>query len=213
MVMELSLINVLICEKSLNHLSGLTPDRLNLDWYSPSSTEKDVYAKIGSVFILPGAEKTLRSPNMPAINVTKVTAKYLCFYMKYIRPRITSTPVAEHHHLFINTRTCKPLTGGNLASTVKRVFFANGGHTRVTPMSLRSGWATYCFKKWETGEGWKNMSHQQFLESLSNQMNTSPEQLQRTYFATDPATSIKSIENFLAEGQITLDDVEKEAAF
>lgn len=150
---------------------------------------------------------------MPAIRVTKVIAKHLCFYMKYVRHRLTSKPVAEDDHLFIHTRTRKPLSGRNLASTVKRVFHSNGGPKGVTPMSLRSGWATFCFKKWETGQGWTNMTHEAFLDYLSVQMNTSPEQLQRTYLALDPATSIKSIENFLEEGRITLDDVENEAEF
>ena len=151
---------------------------------------------------------------MPATLIKPKLAALICIYVCLIRTEITEK-MDHRDFLFVHPLSGQPLLGPHLTSIVKKVFSRSGMKNAefVTPMHIRHAWASYCYQRWWNKEGFLGLSEDEFLQQLGKQLNTSVEQLRRTYLSHNLETSIGAIQQFLNNGNISLEEAEDNLNF
>jgi hypothetical protein len=138
-------------------------------------------------------EKTPRNMECPGVLFPQKTAKLLRFHVKVVRPFILEMLSLEEPGgmdeipLLLNTRTGGMLSASDLRGTL-RCFLVKqdpelGG---ITPMVLRSSFASLMFTRYKRGLVGKGQPVEHFLADLAKLMNTSAEMLTTTYIASNP---------------------------
>lgn len=138
-------------------------------------------------------EKTQRSLDMPNVIVPGFVLKYVRFHTKIMRKVVVEkTSVDEQadddRPLIMHTETGEALTTPQVTNTLKGYLrCAMPEAQNITMMSLRSSYCTMVMQDYRQKKIFPTLSEQEFLEVLSKNLNTSPEQLRSTYIGIDVA--------------------------
>jgi hypothetical protein len=138
-------------------------------------------------------EKTPRSRDCPAVQFPVRAARLIAFHVREVRPFILGRvgggreSVSRQGFLLLHTKRGVPLRSENLRSGLDQFILDQDPElTGITPMVLRSSFATMMFKKFKAGQVGDGRTLEQFLSDLGKLMNTSPEMLMSNYMAYDP---------------------------
>jgi hypothetical protein len=161
----------------------------------PEETELSAWRRDGKraeVALHVPLEKTPRSRECPAVQFPVRAARLIAFQVREVRPFIfsrvghTESPSTQSV-LLLHTKTGEPLTTDELRSGLSRFLVAQDPELKgITPMVLRSSFASIMFKKFKDGSIDDGKTLEQFLSDLGQVMNTSPEMLMSNYMAYDP---------------------------
>jgi hypothetical protein len=137
-------------------------------------------------------EKTPRSHECPAVLFPKRTGKLIRFHVQHVRPFIVQVHGNVEDHLsevplLLNTRTGDMLSSDDIRGTLRSFLTAYDPElSAITPMVLRSSFASSMFARYKRREVGQGKSSEVFLSDLAKLMNTSTEMLSATYMASNP---------------------------
>ena len=133
------------------------------------------------------AEKTRRTFDMPNVCFPGYLCRYVCLHIEQIRPVIVEDSGIEEKGLLektllLHTRTGEPLSTLQVSTSFRKFLTSIDPELeKVTPMAVRGSFATMMVQEYRKGRIFRGKSESHFLEYLSRSMNTSVEQLTRTY--------------------------------
>lgn len=145
-------------------------------------TEEGVQSMGGIVKIAVGREKKLRVS--PSIVFPVCIKRAMLHYVAYVRPAIVElrNVPEDEKRLILHTRYGTAITTDSVRATFKTFAGRMGEEfVNVTPMCIRSSYATYMLKRHREGNLAENLTEDQFFADLAKSMNTSPEMLRSTY--------------------------------
>ena len=141
-------------------------------------------------------EKTTRRTGFSKVSFPPWTAPLFKFHVQIVRPAIllmNNVPErAGRIHwmregerpVLLHSVTCEPLTTNQIRSTFLRfVLNIDPELTNVTPMIVRSSYASWQFKLYNQRETFVGLTEAQFLDKLAKIMNSSADMLQSVYIA------------------------------
>ncbi|PXF39559.1 hypothetical protein BWQ96_10742 [Gracilariopsis chorda] len=135
-----------------------------------------------------GTEKRPRYIDLPFMILPVTVMPYLTFHVKYMRPEIQEAAGRSDEGLFeplfIDSKTALGFKPSQVTRRLQ-LFLSSHGIERgcVTSMDLRRDYATRMLRNYRQKCIFSNLTENAFLEKLAQQMNTSVEQLKRTYVA------------------------------
>jgi hypothetical protein len=166
-----------------------TPEQMN-SW---TNAEKDVSLR---AFL----EKTPRSMECPAVLFPRRSASLLKFHVLVVRPLIIARLKIEEpddrseYPLLVHTKTGKMLSTGDVRRTLRAFLTRHDPELAgITPMILRSSFASTMFARFKRGELGDGKSVEAFLADLGKLMNTSSEMLMANYIASNPQDFPKTV--------------------
>jgi hypothetical protein len=158
-------------------------------------------------------EKTPRAQECPAVQLPRKAGALIRFHVRHVRPYILNLvgkveAPGTLRLLLLNTRNGMPLSTDEVRSGLSRFLTTQDPELKgITPMVVRSSFASVMFKKYKEGRFPDAGTLEEFLSNLGRIMNTSPEMLMSNYIASDPldfASSVKSLwRAFHAEAEET----------
>jgi hypothetical protein len=137
-------------------------------------------------------EKTPRSQECPVVGFPRRAAALIRFHVREVRPWIlTRNGIREgaeqRRTLLLNTRTGSELTAEEVRYGLQRFLTEQDPELKgITPMVVRSSFASVMFQKFKSGKCGESMQLKEFLTQLGRIMNTSPEMLMSNYVACNP---------------------------
>lgn len=137
-------------------------------------------------------DKTLRAQECPAVMFPRQAARLIAFHVYTVRKvilaacRITEAPDMRGT-LLLHTRLGRSLSTEEIRYGLGRFLGSHDPELKsITPMVLRSSFASRMFQKYKRGEVGQQQTLQLFLSDLARLMNTSPEMLMSNYIASNP---------------------------
>ena len=134
-------------------------------------------------------EKVNSRGNLNFIKLPERTTRKIRWYIEHVRPLIVDgAPERLHQLLFLHT-TRKVILTSSMFSDLLKSFFKKyvSGSPEPTGMSLRHVFATLLYEEWTKNEAFRQKigchRRNDFLEWLASHLNTSVEQLIRTYLS------------------------------
>jgi hypothetical protein len=147
-------------------------------------------------------EKTPRAQECPAVQFPGKAAAMIRFHVRHVRPLILNRAgiregPEDPQTLLLNTRSGNPLSTDEVRSSLGRFVRNQDPELKgITPMVIRSSFASVMFRKYKEGKFPDAGTLEQFLSNLGGIMNTSPEMLMSNYVASNPldfASSVRSL--------------------
>lgn len=142
-------------------------------------------------------EKRIRDSRMPFIMLDPVVFEEVNFHVRFVQPflvRKYKIPIdsADATKLMLDTRNGHSISSDNVRKSLSTWIRAVDPELNITPMDLRSSYATIMIRRHATRgkkrEGTKfafqSLSEEEFIVMLACVMNTSPEQLRQVYAAS-----------------------------
>ncbi len=137
---------------------------------------------------------------MPFLMLDPVVYPYIYFHTQYVLPFVLEKfqiilGTKDSEKLLLDDRNGKPLKSDNIRHTFSSWVRNIDGELRITPMDLRSAYATIMIRRHAQREelpeeckfAFRHMDEDEFLTMLGCVMNTGKEQLRDVYSAASHA--------------------------
>jgi hypothetical protein len=145
-------------------------------------------------------EKTPRNMECPAVLFPRSSASLLKFHVLVVRPlimerlKIYEPGDRSEYPLLVHTKTGRMLRTGDVRGTLRAFLTRYDPElSGITPMILRSSFASTMFARFKRGELGEEKSVESFLADLAKLMNTSAEMLMANYIASNPLDFPKTV--------------------
>jgi hypothetical protein len=162
---------------------------------SDAQAVPEQYFELGTVL-----EKRSRTSQLPNVIFPAMTFPFVEFHCTHIRPFIVGEcerksidpasaelEFSDEPTILIHTKTGSPLYVEQVRRTWKSFLQTIDPElSKVTPMVLRSSFATYAIQRYRNGEMFSNLSEELFFDRLGAMMNTSSQMLRDVYGGCDP---------------------------
>ncbi len=161
-------------------------------------------------------EKRYRDARMPFIMLDPIVFDYVDFHVQFVRPFLlrkycVDETTNDSAKLLLDTRNGRPLSSNSVRSTLGSWIRALNPELNITPMDLRSSYATIMMRRHAQrnksgGKGnfaFQNLSEEEFISMLASIMNTGVEQLRQVYAASshsEYATHVARVMNICKDG-------------
>jgi hypothetical protein len=145
-------------------------------------------------------EKTPRSMECPGVLFPRRSASLLKFHVVVVRPlimarfKIVEPGDRSEYPLLVHTKSGRMLRTADIRGTLRAFLTRYDPELAgITPMILRSSFASTMFARFKRGELGEEKSVESFLANLAKLMNSSAEMLMATYIASNPLDFPKTV--------------------
>jgi len=191
------------------------PDVSYLESFTTALSEGQVHEPL-KVYIH-AREKRARDSRLPFIMLDPETAPFVSFHVQFAQPLLLDRYNRERgtvdaQKLLLDTRNGCPLSSSNIRHSFKRWVRNIDAELSITPMDIRSGYATMMIRRHarrnenadDNQFAFKEMSEDDFVTLLACVMNTGVEQLREVYASAsheDYATHVARIMRICGTGR------------